>query len=125
MCRLTIAESLNSVIAKNKLTPRQLVLLGMAQEEFNKRFANTNYHAEIVTTANKDYNSLTPLTAASDARHAGFYANGAVKIWLATIWVNNKDIYPDNKSKQIFTSKNGDLTHHVSIGTFLGTTKIY
>ncbi|NBW41965.1 hypothetical protein EBR25_13340 [bacterium] len=125
MNKLKLATSVKSVILEDKLTPRQLVLIGMAQEEFSKRFANTNYRAEIVTTANLDYNNLTTLEDASDARHAGFYANGAVKIWLATIWVDDKEVYPDSKSKQIFKSKSGELTHHVSIGTFLGTKKIY
>ena len=119
MNKLVLAASIKSVINKDMLTPRQLVLIGMAQEEFSKRFENTNYRAEIVTTANKDIDNLVTLEDASNSQHAGYYANGAVKIWIATDWIEDDDVYPDESSKKIFTSEEGKPTSHISIGTFL------
>ena len=120
MNKLVLAASIKSVINKDMLTPRQFQNIGLAQKKFNEMFANTNYHAEIVTTANKDIDNLVTLEDASNSQHAGYYANGAVKIWIATDWIEDDDVYPDTPSKKIFTSERGDPTSHISIGTFLG-----
>ena len=119
MNKLVLAASTKSVINKDMLTPRQFQNIGLAQKKFNEMFANTNYHAEIVTTANKDIDNLVTLEDASNSQHAGYYANGAVKIWIATDWIEDDDVYPDSPSKKIFTSEDGNPTPHISIGTFL------
>lgn len=123
MNKLVLAASIKSVINKDMLTPRQFINIGLAQKKFNEMFANTNYHAEIVTTANKDIDNLVTLEDASNSQHAGYYPNGAVKVWLATVWIEDSNVYPDAPSRKIFTSDRGNPTDHISIGTFLGIDK--
>ena len=123
MSKLVLAASAKSVINKDMITPRQFINIGLAQKKFNEVFANTNYRAEIVTSDNLNYNDLITLEEASDTRHAGFYKNRKPKFFLATCWVDDNNIYPNNASKKIFTSAAGKLTDRVSIGTFLGLDK--
>ena len=120
MSKLVLAASMKSVIYQDKLTFRQFINIGLAQKKFNEMFANTNYHAEIVTSDNLNYNNLIPLNAVSDPRQSGFYKNGKVKVFLATRWITDICVYPDTSSKKIFTSSDGNPTDHISIGTFLG-----